>query len=234
MANLPYVIATPILSNLLMLDRPPDAMTCTIQKEVAQRIVAGPGSKDYGALAVWVQCQCRAEIVRLLPPSVFWPRPKVSSAFIQITLDPQRRQRIADRVFFHRFVRAIFSQRRKLLRGGLLRAAEGLTRPDADRLLAGLGLPATVRAEELDPGRSWPWPTRCGRRRFDPAAATGYDNRKPLIIGNVAGTRRAGESFRVVAGLRPSQTADRRSPDPWRPSVPAAAGSGDPRRTWDG
>ncbi|MGA2618716.1 MAG: 16S rRNA (adenine(1518)-N(6)/adenine(1519)-N(6))-dimethyltransferase RsmA [Thermoguttaceae bacterium] len=150
-ANLPYVVATPILSNLLVLERPPESMTCTIQKELAERIVARPGGKDYGALAVWVQCQCRAEIVRLLPPSVFWPRPKVSSAFIQITLDPQRRERIADRAFFHRFMRAIFSQRRKLLRGGLLRAAEGLTRPDVDRLLTGLGLAATVRAEQLDP-----------------------------------------------------------------------------------
>ncbi len=59
-------------------------MTCTIQKELAERIVARPGTKDYGALAIWVQSQCRCRIVRILAPSVFWPRPKVSSAFVQI------------------------------------------------------------------------------------------------------------------------------------------------------
>ena len=86
MANLPYNVATPLISNLLALDRPPSTMTITVQKEVADRIVARPGVKDYGALAIWIQSQCRAEIVRVLPPSVFWPRPKVSSAFVQIAL----------------------------------------------------------------------------------------------------------------------------------------------------
>ncbi|NLE61210.1 MAG: ribosomal RNA small subunit methyltransferase A, partial [Planctomycetes bacterium] len=74
-ANLPYNIATPILSNLLALPAPPRTMTVTIQKELADRIVAVPGTKDYGSLAIWVQSQCRAEIVRIMPPSVFWPRP---------------------------------------------------------------------------------------------------------------------------------------------------------------
>ena len=100
-ANLPYNIATPLISNLLALDRPPRTMTVTVQKEVADRFVARP-DKDYGALAIWIQSQCRAEIVRVLPPSVFWPRPKVSSAFVQITLDETLRQRIPGSGLFSR------------------------------------------------------------------------------------------------------------------------------------
>ncbi len=86
-ANLPYQVATPVLSNWLAMERPPSTMTVTIQKELAERIAARPGSKDYGSLSIWVQSQCRVEIVRVMPPEVFWPRPKVSSAIVQITLD---------------------------------------------------------------------------------------------------------------------------------------------------
>ena len=103
-ANLPYNIATPIVSNLLTEDAPPQTMTVTIQKELAERITARPGSEHYGALSIWVQAQCRAEILRILPPAAFWPRPKVSSAFLQLTLDEALRGRIADRAFFHEFV----------------------------------------------------------------------------------------------------------------------------------
>ena len=157
-ANLPYNVATPLISNLLALDRPPETMTVTVQKEVADRIVARPGVKDYGGLAIWIQSQCRAEIVRVLPPSVFWPRPKVSSAFVQIALDERLRQRHptlfgkpADRAFFHGFVRAMFMHRRKVLRSELLSARKELTKARVDELLAGLGLSPTVRAERLGP-----------------------------------------------------------------------------------
>ncbi len=149
-ANLPYNIATPLIANLLAERRPPQTMTVTIQKEVAERIVAPPGTKDYGALSIWVQAQCRAEILRILPPTVFWPRPKVSSAFLQITLDEQLRQRIPDREFFHDFLRAIFCHRRKSLRSQLLAAGKGhLDKPAADATLAQLELDATLRAEQL-------------------------------------------------------------------------------------
>jgi 16S rRNA (adenine1518-N6/adenine1519-N6)-dimethyltransferase len=148
-ANLPYHVATPLIANLLALEGPPAAMTVTVQKEVADRMVAPPGVKDYGALAVWVQCQCRAEIVRVLPPSVFWPRPKVSSAFVHIELDQPRRQRIPDRAFFHEFVRALFCHRRKVLRGELLSAQKRLGKAQIDELLARLGISPTVRAEQL-------------------------------------------------------------------------------------
>lgn len=149
-ANLPYHIATPLLSNLVALDRLPESMTCTIQKEVADRIVGKPGTKDYGALAIWLQSQCRTEIVRVLGPTVFWPRPKVSSAFVQITPDETLRSRIPDRVFFHNFLRAIFCHRRKVLRSELITAFKHLSKTEVDRLLEGLGLVGTQRAEELD------------------------------------------------------------------------------------
>ena len=150
-ANLPFNIATPVLTNLLALERPPETMTCTIQKEVAQRIVARPGTKDYGALAIWMQSQCRCRIERILGPTVFWPRPKVSSAFVQIVLDPALRGRIADRQFFHEFVRAMFFHRRKFLRSQLLAACKDrLDKDGVDRILAELGLDPTLRAEILD------------------------------------------------------------------------------------
>ena len=103
------------------------------------------------ALSVWVQSQCRVEILRILPPEVFWPRPKVSSAFIQITLDDELRRRIPDRAFFHVFVRAMFLHRRKFLRSQLLAAVGGrLGKPEVDAVLARLNLDGTLRAEQLD------------------------------------------------------------------------------------
>jgi 16S rRNA (adenine1518-N6/adenine1519-N6)-dimethyltransferase len=149
-ANLPYNIATPIIGNLLAIDDPPQTMTVTIQKEVADRIIATPGSKDYGALSVWVQTQSRAEIVRVLPPSVFWPRPKVSSAFLHIARDEALRQQIPDREFFHDFVRAMFFHRRKFVRSELLSVCKDrLDKPAVDRILAQQGIDPSGRAEEL-------------------------------------------------------------------------------------
>ncbi len=150
-ANLPYNIATPILSNLLTEATTPETMTVTIQKELAERIAARPGSKDYGALSIWIQAQCRVEILRVLPPAAFWPRPKVSSAFLQLTLDETLRRRISDRPFFHTFVRAMFFHRRKFLRSELLSVVKGrLDKPQVDGLLAQLDLAGDARAESLD------------------------------------------------------------------------------------
>jgi 16S rRNA (adenine1518-N6/adenine1519-N6)-dimethyltransferase len=149
-ANLPYNVATPILTNLLALEEPPQTMTVTIQKELAERIVAPPGNKDYGALSIWVQSQCRVEILRLLPPEVFWPRPKVFAAIIQITLDSALRGRIADRGFFHGFVRAMFLHRRKFLRSELLGALKNrLGKPEVDVILAQTQIEGNARAEQL-------------------------------------------------------------------------------------
>ncbi len=153
-ANLPYNIATPLVMNLLALDRPPQSMTVTIQKEVADRIVARPGVKDYGALSIWVQSQCQVELVRVMPPSVFWPRPKVHSAIVRITLDESRRGRIRDRRYFHEFIRAMFCHRRKVLRSQLAIALKDrLTKAEVDEMLRRLQISPDARAEQLDPER---------------------------------------------------------------------------------
>ncbi len=150
-ANLPFNVATPIIGNLLECPTPPAAMTVTIQKELAERITASPGVKDYGSLSVWIQSQCRAELVRLLPPSVFWPRPKVTSAIIHIELDPQRREAIGDLHYFHQFVRSLFSHRRKFLRSVLIAShKDTLGKPGVDAVLEELGVKPDCRAEQLD------------------------------------------------------------------------------------
>jgi len=151
-ANLPYQIAMPLLSNLLALDRPPELMTVTIQKELADRITAQPSTKDYGALSIWIQTQCEVEVVRVMPPEVFWPRPKVSSAILRIRPDSTKREQISDREFFHQFVRDIFQHRRKFLRSELLGAVkERLDKSEVDAVLAELGLSGQERAEALRP-----------------------------------------------------------------------------------
>ncbi|NBX30648.1 ribosomal RNA small subunit methyltransferase A, partial [bacterium] len=95
-ANLPYCVATPVISNLLARPRPFDAAVVTVQRELADRMTAAAGTSAYNALSVWVGAQCRGQIVRVLPPSVFWPRPKVDSAILRIDVEPERRARIAD------------------------------------------------------------------------------------------------------------------------------------------
>jgi len=149
-ANLPYHVATPIISNLLRCNTPPHSMTVTIQKELADRMNAVPSTKDYSALSVWVQSQCAVEIVRIMPPSVFWPRPKVDSAIIRLVLDPVRRAAIADLDYFHEFVRSMFFHRRKFLRKELLSAFKNrLDKPEIDEILTALGHNPDVRAEQL-------------------------------------------------------------------------------------
>lgn len=150
-ANLPYNIATPVLSNLLSCPALPETMTATIQKELADRIVARHSTKDYGALSVWMQAQCEAQIVRLMPPSVFWPRPKVTSAIVHIRVRRDWRERIPDLDFFHAFARAMFFHRRKFLRSVILSGyKDRLSKPDVDSLMAEMGFGETTRAEELD------------------------------------------------------------------------------------
>jgi 16S rRNA (adenine1518-N6/adenine1519-N6)-dimethyltransferase len=149
-ANLPYSVATPVLSNLLAAEPLPVSLTATIQKELADRIVAVPGTKDYSALSIWMQSLADIQIVRVMPPQVFWPRPKVHSAIVHIVTNPARRGRIADIEYFHKFIRDIFCHRRKLLRGvlaGVLR--DQLDKPAIDDLLAAQGIAPEARAEEL-------------------------------------------------------------------------------------
>lgn len=149
-ANLPYNIATPLIANLLASPTVPTTMTVTIQKELAERICAAPSTKHYGALSVWVQSQCTAEIVRVMSPSVFWPKPKVDSAILEITLDPTRRNAIFDLDYFHRFVPVLFMHRRKFLRSSLVASfKQALSKPEVDAILQELGFGESSRAEEL-------------------------------------------------------------------------------------
>lgn len=156
-ANLPYCVATPLIANLLGSPRPFDAAVVTVQKEVADRIAAEPGSRDYGALSVWVQSQCTAAIDRILPPSVFWPRPKVDSAIVRIDLDPARRARIDDLAGLQVFLREVFCHRRKAIRGTLVRLAGGRENAESRAFVAlleeELSLPAGARPESIDPDR---------------------------------------------------------------------------------
>jgi 16S rRNA (adenine1518-N6/adenine1519-N6)-dimethyltransferase len=150
-ANLPYNVATPILSNLLSTDITPVSMTATIQRELAERMIAPPRTKDYSALSIWVQALCDVEIVRIMPPDVFWPRPKVESAIIHIVPQPQKRARIPDLKYFHEFVRSLFFHRRKFLRSVLIAAyKERLEKTDIDAVMAQHNFGPTTRAEELE------------------------------------------------------------------------------------
>ena len=165
-ANLPYCVATPVISNLLALPRPFDSATVTVQREMAERMTATAGSHSYNALSVWIGAQCRSEIVRVLPPSVFWPRPKVDSAIVRLDLEPDRRAAIGDLGRLHDFVRDVFCHRRKLLRGVLVRMATGTQKSDrqksgdkeaakqvVEQVFALMDFTATARAEDIPPDR---------------------------------------------------------------------------------
>ena len=156
-ANLPYCVATPVISNLLALPRPFDTAVVTVQREMGERMTAAAGSHSYNALSVWIGAQCRSELVRVLPPSVFWPRPKVDSAIVRLDLEPDRRAAIGDLARFHDFVRDIFCHRRKVLRGVLVRLAAQKTgdKDAAKRIVESiyttLGFAADIRAEDIPP-----------------------------------------------------------------------------------
>lgn len=118
-ANLPYNIATPVMSNLIAGDWPWSKMVVTIQYELAERMLAKPGTGDYSALTVWMQSQAELKLIRKLPPGVFWPPPKVDSAVLRVDRSPQLQQKIDQRDWFHGFVRDVFTLRRKQILGVL-------------------------------------------------------------------------------------------------------------------
>ena len=150
-SNLPYNIATPIISNLVATELPWTRIVATIQLELAERMIARPGRSKYGALSVWLQSQCRVKLIKRMRPSVFWPRPQVDSAVIKITPDPARRAQITDREFFHDTIRRLFHQRRKHVRSvlcGMFR--KQIPKSEVDSVLAAEGIEFSSRAEELD------------------------------------------------------------------------------------
>lgn len=152
-ANLPFHVATPLIVNLLVeagADLAPIRMVVTIQKEVAERLVAQPEQAHYGSLTVLVRAVADATIARTLPPTVFWPRPNVESAIVRIDAAPERRAAIADLAWFHEVVRKLFLLRRKHLRGVLhAQWRDRLSKQEIDGMLEGLDLAGQVRAESL-------------------------------------------------------------------------------------
>ncbi|WP_299839025.1 16S rRNA (adenine(1518)-N(6)/adenine(1519)-N(6))-dimethyltransferase RsmA [uncultured Paracoccus sp.] len=146
-ANLPYNVGTELLIRWLTpKEWPPfwQSLTLMFQKEVAERIVAKPGGKAYGRLALLAQWRAEAKIVMALPPEAFVPAPKVHSAVVSLTALPQPRYP-ADPAVLSRVTAAAFNQRRKMLRASL----RGL-HPDIEALLEAAGIPPTARAEEID------------------------------------------------------------------------------------
>lgn len=150
-ANLPYVIATPLISNLLISDIPIERMVVMVQWEIAERMRAVPGTKDYNALSVLVQSVADVETVRKVLPANFYPRPKVDSAIVLIRPNPAKRAAVGDVRRFRNFLRDLYVHRRKNLRQGLSGWPGGRRdKVDIDAKLAELGIDGTVRAEALD------------------------------------------------------------------------------------
>lgn len=149
-ANLPYYITTPIILGLFENHVPLDNITVMVQKEVADRMQVGPGTKDYGALSLAVQYYARPEIVANVPPNCFIPRPNVSSAVIRLTRYEEPPVRVNDERRMFALIRASFNQRRKTLANSLSNAPElGLTRQRVMEVLEEMQLSPTIRGEAL-------------------------------------------------------------------------------------
>lgn len=146
-ANLPYYITTPIIMKFLEERLPVELLVTMVQKEVAQRMVAKPGGKDYGALSVAVQYYTEPEIMFIVPPKAFIPSPAVESAVIRCTVRTVPPVQVASEKMFFRVVKAAFAQRRKTLANGL--KANGLDKAAVEKVLAQAGIDGTRRGEQL-------------------------------------------------------------------------------------
>lgn len=150
-ANLPYYITTPIIMALLEKEVPLESITIMVQKEVAERMKTGPGSKDYGALSLAVQYYAEPVIVTEVPPHCFMPRPGVSSMVIRLDRykEPPVTPKDPDKMF--KLIRATFNHRRKTLSNGLSTDPSlGLSREKVTEALEKMGLPVDIRGEKLD------------------------------------------------------------------------------------
>ena len=149
-ANLPYYITTPIIMGLLEQNIPISSITVMVQKEVADRMQSGPGSKDYGALSLAIQYYSMPYIVANVPPNCFIPRPTVGSCVIRLTRYDTPPVSVQDEKLMFKLIRASFNQRRKTLVNGIGNAAEvPYTKEDAVSALKTMGLSPTVRGETL-------------------------------------------------------------------------------------
>ncbi len=149
-ANLPYYITTPIIMGLFEEEVPVESITVMVQKEVADRMQTGPGSKDYGALSLAVQYYASPYIVANVPPNCFMPRPKVGSAVIRLSRHEKPPVDVKDPRLMFRIIRASFNQRRKTLVNGLKNAQDlDFTKEEIERAVSACGFPAGIRGEAL-------------------------------------------------------------------------------------
>lgn len=149
-ANLPYYITTPIIMGLFESHVPIESITVMVQKEVADRMQCGPGSKDYGALSLAVQYYAKPEIVAIVPPNCFMPRPNVGSAVIRLTRHENVPVDVTDERLMFRLIRASFNQRRKTLVNGLKNSSDlNYTKEQIEVAITAIGQPLTIRGEAL-------------------------------------------------------------------------------------
>ena len=149
-ANLPYYITTPIIMGLFEAGVPLASITVMVQKEVADRMQAGPGSKDYGALSLAVQYYAEPYIAANVPPNCFMPRPNVGSAVIRLTLHEKPPVEVADEKLLFKLIRASFAQRRKTLVNGLTNSPElSFSKEEVTKALEECGYSPTIRGEAL-------------------------------------------------------------------------------------
>ncbi len=149
-ANLPYYITTPIIMGLFESHVPIESITVMVQKEVADRMQVGPGTKDYGALSLAVQYYAKPEIVANVPPNCFMPRPNVGSAVIRLTRHDTVPVDVEDEKLMFAIIRASFNQRRKTLANGLSNAPGiRLSKEEIQESITELGVPVTIRGEAL-------------------------------------------------------------------------------------
>ena len=153
-ANLPYYITTPIIMGLFESHVPVDSITVMVQKEVADRMQTGPGSKDYGALSLAVQYYAEPKIVANVPPNCFMPRPKVGSAVIRLTRHQNPPVTTLDEKLMFRLIRASFNQRRKTLSNSLKNSQElPYSKEEVEAAITECGLPLNIRGEALTLGQ---------------------------------------------------------------------------------
>lgn len=149
-ANLPYYITTPIIMGLFEGDVPIESITVMVQKEVADRMQVGPGTKEYGALSLAVQYYAESYIVANVPPNCFMPRPKVGSAVIRLTKHAEPPVEVFDTKLMFRIIRASFNQRRKTLANGLNNSPElSFGKEEIQRAIKACGFPEGIRGEAL-------------------------------------------------------------------------------------
>ena len=149
-ANLPYYITTPIIMGLFENHVPLKSITVMVQKEVADRMQVGPGTKDYGALSLAVQYYAKPYIVANVPPNCFMPRPKVGSAVIRLERYDEPPVQVEDEKLMFRIIRASFNQRRKTLANGLKNSPElQFSKEEIEKAIEGIGKSVSVRGEAL-------------------------------------------------------------------------------------